>query len=117
MIDWHTTTTSDLSLFQGVLSVVFGGVWDVPIADTSKDYWLLVAFRRFALEFYIKESIGHSHLVAMNWLRLDLLARMVECGHDVRSLSSEVDLAQQYGTQEEQKVINTNWYDAGGGQY
>lgn len=69
--------------------------------DMTKDYWLIVAFRRLVVESFIRESLGHAHLACINWLRLELLARLVELGFDTHPLSSEYD--------EESKRSPNNW--------
>lgn len=73
-----------------MLSTVFGGMFDiVATPDLANDYWLLVAFRRMAVESFLKSTLGQAHLTSMNWLRVELFARLVELGYDTHPLSSE----------------------------
>jgi hypothetical protein len=70
------------------LSIPFGSVLSVPLENMAKDLWLLVAFRRLVMDCFIEQAFGVPHLEAINWLKLELYATLVETGYEITPLSN-----------------------------
>lgn len=67
--------------------MLFGSVWSASPGDMAKDWWLLTAFRRLVIDQFIERCFGAPHQAAMQWLRMELYAKLVETGYDFVPLS------------------------------